>query len=266
MFVYNGKKYDKVWFTSDEHYGSDRHITLSCRLGFKDLNKEKQITQYKKSLDRSDISESIKKAMLTRFKHSVYGSILETPVSKMNDLFIKNHNERVGDDDIVFHVGDFGEYDYAKYLNGDHVLILGNYEAKDIADNYNNSFTEFREKIITKYKFIDVCENYMLELDDNNKNDIKFSTPLTDEVSGIFITHIPSSCYYTRDENNNIKPMIRDNKFIMNLFGHIHEKGKIKSFGLNIGIDGHHFYPVSKEEVDFYLYAILHYYDNEVFM
>jgi calcineurin-like phosphoesterase family protein len=52
----------------------------------------------------------------------------------------------------------------------------------------------------------------------------------------------------------------------MNIFGHIHEKCKVKRFGLNVGVDAHHFYPVAKEEVEFYLYAILHYYDSEVFM
>jgi hypothetical protein len=46
MFIYNGKEYDNVWFTSDEHYGSGRHITLSCRLGFDDYEKEKRINEY----------------------------------------------------------------------------------------------------------------------------------------------------------------------------------------------------------------------------
>jgi calcineurin-like phosphoesterase family protein len=203
--------------------------------------------------------------MLSIFKHSTYGSVLETPVNKMNDLFINNHNKRVGDNDIVFHVGDFGDYDYAKYLNGHHILIMGNYEAKDMADNYNKSFEEFRNKIISSYNFIDVCMDYMLELCENNKNNVKFGHIFSKEVGEIFITHTPSSCFYTRDENNYTKPSYRNDKLIMNLFGHIHEKCKVKRFGLNVGIDGHHFYPVSQEEVEFYLYAILHYYDSEVF-
>jgi calcineurin-like phosphoesterase family protein len=265
MFIYKDKEYDRVWFTSDEHYGSDRHIALSCRLGFEDPTKEKQIERYKQTLCNTEIPETLKHHMLMMFKHSVYGSVFETPVSKMNDLFIKNHNARVGDNDIVFHVGDFGDYEYAKYLNGHHILIMGNYEAKDMADNYNHSFEEFRNKIISTYNFIDVCMDYMLELDDNNKNNIKFSHLLSKEVGEIFITHQPTFCYYNYKDDEYVKSTYNDGKIIMNLFGHIHEKCKIKRCGLNVGIDGHHFYPVSQEEVDFYLYAILHHYDKEVF-
>jgi calcineurin-like phosphoesterase family protein len=268
MFIYNGREYDNVWFTSDEHYNSGRHLTLSCRLGFEEEEKEKRIREYEAALDKTNRSEYSKRAIINLMRYGVYGASvdLEGPVEKMTQYIIDKHNSRVGDNDIVFHIGDFGDYEYAKYLNGHHVLILGNYEARDMADNYNKSFTEFHDRIVENYNFIDVLSDYNFELDDNNKNNIKFSHILSNEVCEIFLTHTPSSCCYHIDEKNRRIPFIRNNKRIMNLFGHIHEKCKVKRFGLNVGVDAHHFYPVSKEEVDFYLYAIIHYYDNEVFM
>lgn len=49
------------------------------------------------------------------------------------------------------------------------------------------------------------------------------------------------------------------------LFGHIHGRQKIKEFGIDVGVDGNNYTPVSQEEVDFYLNAIEKgYYDEEV--
>lgn len=265
MFIYNGHEYDNVWFTSDEHYNSNRHIVLSCRLGIGEKEiKEKIIREYKAQLEKTDIPKNIQKAILSQCVNCVYG--LTNPdkypdqLTEMNNLLIDNHNKRVGDNDLVFHVGDFGDYEYANQLNGHHILILGNYEVKDINDNYNKSFDQFRDYIISNYNFIDVINEYTIDLD---KIDSKvFSSALTNEVSKIYIGHMPIQCKYSegyklyKDEND---------KYIMNAFGHIHEKGKIKRFGVNVGVDGHHYYPMASEEVDFYLYAILHYYDEDVF-
>jgi calcineurin-like phosphoesterase family protein len=149
MFIYNGREYDNVWFTSDEHYNSGRHLTLSCRLGFEEEEKEKRIREYEAALDKTNRSEYSKRAIINLMRYGVYGASvdLEGPVEKMTQYIIDKHNSRVGDNDIVFHIGDFGDYEYAKYLNGHHVLILGNYEAKDMADNYNKSFTEYSKSL-----------------------------------------------------------------------------------------------------------------------
>lgn len=50
------------------------------------------------------------------------------------------------------------------------------------------------------------------------------------------------------------------------LFGHIHGRQKIKSWGgLDVGMDANGFYPISLEDVEFYLNAIYKgYYDSEV--
>ena len=49
------------------------------------------------------------------------------------------------------------------------------------------------------------------------------------------------------------------------LFGHIHGRQKIKTFGIDVGVDGNNFYPLSEDDVEFYLNAIRKgYYDKEV--
>ena len=43
---------------------------------------------------------------------------------------INKWNKTVKPDDIVFHLGDFGDYNLRKHLNGKIILICGNYEDK----------------------------------------------------------------------------------------------------------------------------------------
>lgn len=81
---------NKVWFTSDTHFGSERTLELSKR----------------------------------PFK----------TVEEMDKTMINNWNKIVSKDDIVFHLGDFGDYKRVKELNGIKMLILGNYEEKDNAN------------------------------------------------------------------------------------------------------------------------------------
>ena len=44
-------------------------------------------------------------------------------VDKMCWHFIHNHNDYVLNDDLIFHVGDFGYYGYADFLNGNHLFM-----------------------------------------------------------------------------------------------------------------------------------------------
>ena len=260
MFTYDNKKYSTVWFTSDEHYNSGRHLSLSCRYGFTDaLIKERQYRDTKEILTKSDIPEVLQKIVLRNLNNGEYGianTNTKNGIELMNDTFINNHNIRVSNNDIVFHVGDFGDYKFAEYLNGAHVLLMGNYEEDECKKTFNNSFTDFRNHIISNYNFIDVIEDMTFKVDEDEST-------IKDDISTIYVTHKPSNCFYNHTDNEYVKS---EGKILMNLFGHIHEKCKIKRFGLNVGVDGHHYYPLSMEEVEFYLTAILKYYNEEVFM
>jgi calcineurin-like phosphoesterase family protein len=55
-----------------------------------------------------------------------------TGVDEMNEEIIKRHNEVVGDDDLVYHLGDFTLSDdaekYTRRLKGKHIFIRGSHD------------------------------------------------------------------------------------------------------------------------------------------
>lgn len=148
-------------------------------------------------------------------------------ISEMDEQMIKNWNSKVDTEDIVYHLGDFGNYEVAKRLNGKIILILGNYEITDIQNG----------KITRKE-----LENIFYEVYDN----LTLSCGLD---KSLYLVHEPTKC----DKN------------MFNLFGHIHGRQMVKRFGLDVGVDCHHFYPISKDDVSFYKNAILNHYDENVF-
>lgn len=148
-------------------------------------------------------------------------------IKEMNNYIINEWNRTVKDNDIVYHLGDFGNYNVLKKLKGKVILILGNYEIKDIE---NETIT--KEELIKKYGFYEIYDNLRIP-----------------ELEGIYATHCPKDC----------------NKKEFNLFGHIHEKQMVKRYGLNVGIDCHHFRLLSVDDIYFYKNAIENHYDENVF-
>lgn len=264
MFIYNNKEYEKVWFSSDEHYGSSRHLEFSKRLDYhENTEKEKRIREFKTELEKENTPESIKKALIRNLAMSHYGGIATLPVSRMDAEITRKHNSRVCSNDLVFHLGDFGNFEQVSQLDGDHILIMGNYEYDECKKSYDDDINKYADMIKSKYKFIDVLPNYRISV----TNDNLFS-PISKDVFDLFITHKPEDCIWLTDPEtgHNIPEHVEADRVTMNLFGHIHDKGKVKRFGLNVGIDCNHYYPVSQEEVCFYISAILHHYDENVFM
>lgn len=153
-------------------------------------------------------------------------------VQEMNEAMVQNWNKVVGKEDKVYHLGDFGDYDFIRELNGKVMLILGNYEEKDL-ENYD-SFEDFKSFLLSK-GFYDVIprESYYLG-----------------DIGLIHLTHKPSDCL----------------PGVFNLFGHVHKLSLVKTFGLNVGVDCHNFYPIDIETISAYKVGIKQYYDEEVFM
>ncbi len=149
-----------------------------------------------------------------------------TSVSEMNKTMIENWNRVVNNEDLVYHLGDFGYFPTVSKLNGKIVLILGNYET-DLGDNMIT-------KNIEDYGFYSVLSSQILYLDKNS----------------FYLCHKPSQY----NPNN------------FNLFGHIHKLQMVKKFGLNVGVDCHNFTPLPLEDVLFYKDAIENHYDENVFM
>lgn len=155
-------------------------------------------------------------------------------VEEMDKVMIDNWNSVVKDDDIVYHLGDFGNYDIIKKLNGKVVLIYGNYEVEDSEKN-PDLFSELISKGF--HGVLDwVDEQYTFEI-----NDII-----------VYMAHKPTAII-DMDINR------------IHLFGHIHKLQMVKKRGLNVGVDCHNFTPIDLDTVLFYHNAINKYYDEDVF-
>ena len=143
-------------------------------------------------------------------------------VKEMNDEIVRRWNSRVAPNDIVYHMGDFGNYEFVKKLNGNIILICGNYEEKD----YRKDFPSFRQKLI----------------DMGFKDVIKDGLYLEKEVLGerVYLTHKPSN--HAKD--------------CKTIFGHVHDLSMVKSFGFNVCTTYHYFTPVGVGTVKRYLQFI----------
>lgn len=207
-----------LYFTADEHYGSDRHIILSKRPFLRE-----------EALTEDDI------------ENERYWKKKVPDVKAQDEYIIECHNEIVEDGDIVIHVGDFGSWETLKRLNGEHYLIFGNYEEDELKKNWKDDFDKFKDFLTKEVGFIGIFRDYFITSVSDLKNPV--------ENILVNVTHKPENC-------------IKDK---MNVFGHIHEKCKIKRYGVNCGVDSNHFYPMSAADVHFYINAIKNHYDDNVF-
>jgi len=149
-------------------------------------------------------------------------------VREMNAAIIYNWNCLITPKDKVYHLGDFGNLDYAKHLSGQIHLVLGNKEEEEIAQN-----PKYLDTLKSTFKSVE--KTAVVELTDGTK---------------VHLSHRPS------DSNNKM----------FNAFGHIHGRQMCKKYGFDIGVDGNNFTPVSEERLQFFKDAIENRYDNEVFL
>lgn len=87
----------------------------------------------------------------THFFHENIIKFCDRPfesIEEMNEKLIANWNSVVGQDDVVFHLGDFalgGRENWDKVLprlNGRIFLIIGNHDLRTIQEGYTNRFEE----------------------------------------------------------------------------------------------------------------------------
>lgn len=154
-------------------------------------------------------------------------------VNEMDKILINNWNDAVKPKDIVYHLGDFGNFEVTKYLNGHIRFILGNYEKRDIEQG--------KYSIPDLDKYFETVNEYPIDINLMSSDGAKAQCKLMHEPE-------------------NYDP----EKF--NLFGHIHGRRMIKKYGLDVGTDCHNFTPISLDDCMFFCNA-LHkgYYDNNVF-
>lgn len=155
---------------------------------------------------------------------------------EMDWAMISKWNGKVRPQDIVYHLGDFGNRDILKYLNGNIYLVLGNYE-RDEQKNSEMDFVDFCN-ILHEAGFKGIC---------SEEKEIM----LDDIPEPIILVHEPSKILHDNSE--------------FGLYGHIHGRQLVKRRGLDVGVDGHGFKPVSEKEIKFWYEAIKKHYDSEVF-
>ncbi|MBQ8482619.1 MAG: hypothetical protein IJ532_08855 [Alphaproteobacteria bacterium] len=149
-------------------------------------------------------------------------------VKEMDAALVLNWNNSVASDDVVYHLGDFGDLSMRPYLHGKIQLILGNYETDTLREN----------------------PALQTELENCFSSVLSHTTLTLKNGDTVYLTHKPSEC--KRD--------------MFNLFGHIHGLRKVSQNGLNVGVDANHFAPISEDDVLFFKNAILNHYDYEVFL
>jgi calcineurin-like phosphoesterase family protein len=166
-------------------------------------------------------------------------------VGEMDFALMTNWNKTVSQEDTIYHLGDFGNYEIAQYLNGTIILIPGNYEYDGIKENeitvkeLNQIFDD-----VTKTNYLKIAKENFVDCIDTKYKDIV--------PDYFYLTHEPNDC-------------IKNDTNIFNLFGHIHKLQMVRKYGLNVGTDCHNFRPISINDVMFYRNAILNYYDENVF-
>ena len=148
-------------------------------------------------------------------------------IEEMNEEIIKRWNDKVGKDDIVFHLGDFAFCGSSQYktllerLNGKITLILGNHDWRNIKEGYMS-------------KFNGVYQQLRIKVDDQR----------------IYLNHFPFLCYEGSWRG------------VWQLFGHVHSGPYNSGGGLDdprlrmllpgqydVGVDNNNFTPISYKEL-----------------
>ena len=149
---------------------------------------------------------------------------------EMNEKIIEIWNKDAGVEDVIYHLGDFVNYnnfDFEKFeeyfelvkkIKAKVILILGNNEKKILQKEFNGDFEAFRRFLLKKGFFEVYANGLNLEIGGND----------------YYLTHRPTDA---------------DMKRKYNLFGHIHKCGLVKKFGFNVGVDNHYFKLFSENDV-----------------
>ena len=164
----------------------------------------------------------------THFNHTNIINYCQRPfknVDEMNERIIANWNEVVGENDIIFHLGDFclgGATEWTRLLdrlNGKIYLIMGNHDRKNIRQGFMDRFEH-----VAMQMHIEVGKQR------------------------IYLNHYPFLCFEG------------GYKDVWQLFGHVHTRktntgidaGRLQYLyptQYDVGVDNNNFAPVSFEQV-----------------
>ncbi len=148
---------------------------------------------------------------------------------QMNKKIISIWNKQAGKNDVIYHLGDFANYNsfdetsyslclkFVKKIKAKVILICGNNEERIIKKVYNGDFEKFKSALI-EMGFKDVYkDNLQIEIDGKPVN----------------MVHRPA------DHKQGME----------NLFGHIHNCVFVKPYGFNVGVDNHYLKLFTENEI-----------------
>lgn len=75
-------------------------------------------------------------------------------VQAMNNLIINNWNNLITNKDIVYILGDIGNFDYLSQLNGTKIIIIGNHDNYDDLKSKYPDIKIYDKPIIEKFMFL----------------------------------------------------------------------------------------------------------------
>lgn len=166
----------------------------------------------------------------THFGHSKIIDYCKRPFSSIEEhdkTLIQNWNNVVGQDDTVFHLGDFayGNSQFVsniiKQLNGNIILIKGNHDLRNMNPTLYNMFS-----------------------------DAVYQARILIDKQTVYLNHFPFLCFEHGDIN-----LYKDN-YSIQLFGHVHSGPLTSSEDVNrlnilfptqydVGVDNNNFTPIS---------------------
>lgn len=163
-------------------------------------------------------------------------------VPEMDMSIISNFNTTLSHskNNVILHLGDFGDFKRAKEINAEKIfLVLGNYERMELHEQFMGDYNAY----------INYINSFGI-------------TVLTGSILNCLVMEPDGTSSLIKCQH---EPELCDKVFVRNAFGHIHGRQKVKRYGIDVGIDAHHFRLVSKETLEFYFNAIQNHYDNNVF-
>lgn len=170
----------------------------------------------------------------THFGHSKIIDYCKRPFSSIEEhdrALIQNWNNVVGQDDTVFHLGDFayGNSQFItniiKQLNGNIILVKGNHDLRNINPALYNIFS-----------------------------DVVYQARILIDKQTVYLNHFPFLCFDHGDIN-----LYKDN-YSIQLFGHVHSGPLTSSEDVNrlnilfptqydVGVDNNNYTPISWTDV-----------------
>ena len=112
-------------------------------------------------------------------------------VEEMDETIIKNINDKVSgvEDAVLFHLGDFGDYERVRDINCEVILLVGNYEENEYKTN--NDFEVWAENLLGKYPW-DGTSGFSKILLPGRSLDIEYTYGKNTICKNVMLVHKPT--------------------------------------------------------------------------